>query len=537
MQDSGLERRAAAHPSVGYTEGQAACLRLKVRLRLFLTRRYAYSILLPVLLLIGISVDVCHARDNGESQFGVSQSLFVTLAAINAAGYDTGIDSPLNAHYPMRTEIRQILASRKIECLPDLRAFYKEHKKPTGAGDLGQYISFALTAGDAPKFTLPSGEVPPDVEPLRGFSELLARFYKEAGGAELWSRAQPGYTAAMAEYQEPVINTLFEANGYLRNPSGYLGRRFQIYLDLLGEPNQAQIRNYRDDSFIVITPTEAPVIDEIRDAYLAYLLDPLSFKYRKTILEKKPLQKFAEEAPALGLAYKDDFSLLVTKCLIKAIDSRLMRGGAEKRAAFVDRAMREGFILTAALADLLPSYEKQPDAFRLYYPDLIAAVDVKKEEKRLRTVQYVQSIAPRVIAAPSRLELSPAEASLEAAEGLYEQHEYESAQKTFKKVFEQTADKALQGRAYYGLARIAVRDNRRTEAVELFERTAANNPNPAITAWAHVYLGRLALADGKPEKAGDQFKLALATEGISAMAREAAEKGLESNSSPGDKQQ
>ena len=133
--------------------------------------------------------------------------------------------------------------------------------------------------------------------------------------------------------------------------------------------------------------------------------------------------------------------------------------------------------------------------------------------------------------------MSPAEASLEAAEGLYEQHEYESAQKTFKKVFEQTADKALQGRAYYGLARIAVRDNRRTEAVELFERTAANNPNPAITAWAHVYLGRLALADGKPEKAGDQFKLALATEGISAMAREAAEKGLQSNSSPGDKQQ
>ena len=106
------------------------------------------------------------------------------------------------------------------------------------------------------------------------------------------------YAAAMAEYQEPVISTLFEANGYLRNPSGYLGRRFQIYLDLLGEPNQAQVRNYRDDSFIVITPTTAPVIDEIRDAYLAYLLDPLSFKYRKAITDKKPLQKFAEEAPS-----------------------------------------------------------------------------------------------------------------------------------------------------------------------------------------------------------------------------------------------
>ena len=67
MQDSGLERAATIHPLVGYTDGQAACLRLKVRLRLFLTRRYAYSILLPVLLLAGTSVEVCAARDSGGS--------------------------------------------------------------------------------------------------------------------------------------------------------------------------------------------------------------------------------------------------------------------------------------------------------------------------------------------------------------------------------------------------------------------------------------------------------------------------------------
>ena len=137
MQNSVLEREAAIHPFVGYTDGQAACLRLKLRLRLFLTRRYAYSILLPVLLLAGISVEVCAARDTGESQFGVSQSLFATLAAINAAGYDAGIDSPLNAHYPIRTQIRQILASRQIECLSELRAFYKEHKKADRRGRPG----------------------------------------------------------------------------------------------------------------------------------------------------------------------------------------------------------------------------------------------------------------------------------------------------------------------------------------------------------------------------------------------------------------
>ena len=95
-------------------------------------------------------------------------------------------------------------------------------------------------------------------------------------------------------------------------------------------------------------------MDEIRDAYLAYLLDPLSFKYRKAITEKKPLQKFAEKRRRSTWPIRTIFRCLVTKCLIKAIDSRLMHGGAEKRAAFVDQAMREGFVLTAALADLLP---------------------------------------------------------------------------------------------------------------------------------------------------------------------------------------
>ena len=304
-------------------------------------------------------------RPSGENQFGISPTLFTTLAAINAAGYDTGIDSALNESYKLRTQLRAELAKRKIPCLPEIRALYTEHKKPTGAADLGQYISFSLLAGDAPKFELPSGELPPDVEPLRPLSALLERFYKEADVEGLWKRSQPAYQHVIEEYQEPIINTLFEANGYLRNPSGNSVQRFQIYIDLLGEPNQAQVRSYKNDYYVVITPTAEPVLDEIRDAYLAYLVDPLSFKYAAAIKEKQSLQKFAEDAPALDLAYKDDFKLLVTKCLIKAIDSRMMHGGAAKREAYIDDAMKQGFILTAALADLLPRYEarRMPSAF------------------------------------------------------------------------------------------------------------------------------------------------------------------------------
>lgn len=484
----------------------------------------------PAGALLGFAAPFKGDSGPGENEFSVSAILFSTLAAINAAGYDAGMDSPLNARYKVRSQIRAALASRKIPCLPELREFYKEHKKPSDTADLSQYISFALVAGDAPNFQLPAGELPPDVQSLTGFSELLARFYKEADIESLWNRSQGAYQAAMAEYQDAVIGTLFEANGYLRNPSRYLGRRFQIYLDLLAAPDQVQVRNYRDDYFVVITPTSTPVVDEIRDAYLAYLLDPLTFKYSEIIKEKKPLQKFADEAPALDLAYKDDFSLLVTKCLIKAIDSRLIHGGPDKRQAFVDEAMREGFILTAAFADLLPAYEKQQDSFRLYYPDLLSAVDIGKEQKRLKKVQFLASAPTRVIAPPAKIQIDPADESLQTAEGLYEQHDLDNARKIFKRVFEQTGDKAKQGRAYYGLALIDLQEKHWDEAQDLLQRAIAANPASSIGAWSHYYLGQLALKAGDSDRAAAQFKLTLAIDGASAKAREAAERALQSNS-------
>jgi tetratricopeptide (TPR) repeat protein len=524
-----------AHSKREFIPNSWATLGQKGHLRIVFPTRFApiafMLIFAQVQLTAGFAGSpVSPGADAGENGFGVSLTLFSTLAAINAAGYDAGVDSPLNERYKVRTQIREELAKLKVPSLYELKSFYKAHKRPTDAADLAQYISFAMVAKGPPNFEVPAGETPPDVEALAGLSELLARFYKEANLETLWNRAQPAYAAAISEYQDQVISTLFEANGYLRNPSGYLGRRFQIYLDLLGAPDQIQVRSYKDDYFMVITPTTAPVIDEIRDAYLAYTLDPLSFKYKTVILTKKALQKYSDAAPALDLAYKDDWSLLVTKCLIKAIDSRLLHGNPDKKQAFVNEAMRDGYVLTAAFADLLPAYEKQPDAMRLYYPDLVAAVDVKKEDKRLRTVEFAQSLPARVVAPPAKMQIDPAEQSLQTADGLMEQRDYESARKLYKNILEQTDDKAKKGRALYGLAVIDLQEKRWDEALNLFQRTVEANPNPSTTAWSHYYLGQLALKGGDSDKATAEFKQTIATEGGSARAREAAENALRSSS-------
>jgi tetratricopeptide (TPR) repeat protein len=485
-----------------------------------------FSLLTPVL---AAAVPTPVNPPPGENQFDANITLFSALAAINAAGYDAGINAPINARFQIRTQIRAELAKRTIPCLPELKAFYQQHKKPTETADLSQYISFALLADGPPSFAIHSVDLPSDVEALRGFERLLERFYKEANLEDLWNRSQPGYTAAIGLLQQPVISAVLEANAYARNPSGgTASRRFQIYLDLLGAPDQIQIRSYRRDYYVVLTPTVAPISDEVRDAYLAYLLDPLSLRYNTVIMEKKKaLQKFADNAPALDLAYKDDFSLLVTKCLIKAIDSRLMKG-EEKRQLYVDQAVREGFILTAAFADLLVAYEKQDTALRIYYPDLIAAIDTGKETKRLKKVEFAQTVSrPAVIVPPQVMQISQAERTLESAEGLFEQNDLENAKKAYSKALSETVDQQLHGRSYYGLARVALKQKQYAEARELFQRVLENDPSPAANSWSHYYLGRIALSAGDSDKAKQQFEAVLKVEGASAQALEATQKVLQ----------
>ncbi len=128
------------------------------------------------------------------------------------------------------------------------------------------------------------------------------------------------------QLQEPVANAVLQANAYLRNAtSGYLGRHFQIYVDLFGPPNQVQTRSYVDDYFVVVTPSAELPVEAIRHAYLHYLLDPLPLKFSKGLLEKRGLGDYAQGSPILEEQYKSDFILLTTECLIKAVESRIDR--------------------------------------------------------------------------------------------------------------------------------------------------------------------------------------------------------------------
>jgi tetratricopeptide (TPR) repeat protein len=413
--------------------------------------------------------------------------------------------------------------------MSELRNFVASHRKDGKFLDWSPYISFALSSGGPPDFkpTMTGVEEPPDLAQLEGFRALLIRFHREAVLGELWAKMQPVYERETARYHEAVTRAVIESNAYLRNvTSGYMGRRFFVFVEVLAPPNQVHTRSYKDDYFIVVTPAAQPRVHDVRHMYLHFLLDPLTAKFSEAIMKRRSLVDYAQGSVELDQSYKSDFLLLATESLIRGVESRM-----DRRPAAVQESLQEGFILAPFFAEALPAYEKQESAMRLYLPDMLATLDIKKEVKRLDAVDLTVR-RPKPVASEQQAVSDPqpprnrAEATIDAAERSYAARDLDKAGETFRSVLQQTQDKALHARAYYGLARIAALQRNPELAEQLFRKTLELSPDPHTHAWTQVYLGRLAQASATPEQAAAHFKAALAVEGASAGARQAAEEGL-----------
>ena len=143
-------------------------------------------------------------------------------------------------------------------------------------------------------------------------------------------------------------------DGYLRvSTAGYLGRRFSVFIDLLAAPEQVQTRNYGDDAFVIVTPSNEPRMYDIRHAYLHYQIDPIMIKYGMDLAQKRSLIDLVQLAP-LEENYKNDFVLLANESLIKAVECRI-----DKNHGCPAQAMRQGYVLTQFFFEQLPGFEQQ----------------------------------------------------------------------------------------------------------------------------------------------------------------------------------
>jgi tetratricopeptide (TPR) repeat protein len=312
-----------------------------------------------------------------------------------------------------------------------------------------------------------------------------------------------------------------KVDGYLRVPAGgYLGRRFQIFIDLLGTPQQVQTRNYGDDAFVIVTPSAEPKMFDIRHAYLHFELDPIMIKYGMDLQQKRSLLDVVQLAP-LEDNYKNDFVLLSNESLIKAVECRM-----DKNKAGIQQAMRQGYVLTEFFSEQLPAFEQQQQGMRFYAEEMINAIDLKRETARISAVKFdsgqLQRKAQQVaVAGP---ELSAAAKMLEEAETLYSAKSLDKSRDLFLKSLEQKGSAEEHAQAWYGLARISALQNQPDAAVKLFEKALGASPDPFTKAWSYVYLARLSKAADDPDRAAKYYQEALAVPGASDRALEAARK-------------
>jgi hypothetical protein len=143
--------------------------------------------------------------------------------------------------------------------------------------------------------------------------------------------------------------------------AGYLGRQFTVYLDAMGAPGQTNARNYAADYYVVISPSSGTAIklQQIRHTYLHYILDSLALKNGGSFKRLAPLLDDVKMAP-MDEAFKSNISLLVTECLIRAIEERLTKIPEAERAQAIDAADKEGYVLTRYFYDALAKFEKDP---------------------------------------------------------------------------------------------------------------------------------------------------------------------------------
>lgn len=464
-----------------------------------------------------------------QAQLDANQTLFNVMAAINVAGYDAEIESPNN--HPLRKQIRDEIAARNLNTVGELKRFFAAHRKRDSTTELSQYISFALSVDgtDQYQWRFKIDDIPPDASALDGLGALMTRFHQEARLDDLWKRVQPQLEQALSRYHEPTTLALQQIAGYLRVPStGQLGRNFRVYVDVMAAPNQIQARSYADDFFVVLTSSPELHIDDIRQAYIAFHVDPYATKYASNLEKKKPLIDLAQAAPLLPDQYKTDFLLLATKSLTRAVDARL--APASRRETMVKQALGEGYILTPYFADALTRYEKQESSMRLYYPEMIDAIDLKKEDRRLANVEFLTTPLVRTVKvrpAEEKVELTGARKTLEEAEDLYDARKFAPSREKFLKALEETTEKPLRAKSYYGLARIAALEKNPELSNKLFEQVLESEPEPQVKAWTHIYLGRLAGLAGEDADAVRHFEEAAKVEGASIKAKEAAQKALQ----------
>ena len=475
------------------------------------------------------------AAQNNVS-IGQSETLFTVLAAINNCGYDAELGSSDPLREKMRDEVgRKIAADANAKGAADsICGFYRDHQQADDTHTLAQYVSLALYLNPAPAFTakVKEADLPPDASGVLGMLPLLQKFYSQAGIHETWQSHEKDYAELSNRYRDALAAMIRDTELYLRLPSGsYAGRNFTILLEPLGAPSEVNARSYGNDYYVVITPGDKPGLkmDQVHHAYLHYLVDPLVGRFAVNLQTITPLLDAVKLAP-MDETFKSDPVLLTIECVIRAIEARTSAGGkapvADQERA-VESAMSQGYVLARYFYENLPAYEKDEIGFRSAVGQMIARIDVRKEQHRTSEIQFAAAADPELLqlarARQGKL-LINAQERLSAGDA-------DAAEKLARQALAEKSEDS--GRAFFILAQISLTRQKVDDARQSFEQAIKATGDPKVVAWSHIYLARLLDLQDEEENGPDRaaaiehYKAAAGASESLPQAKEAAEQGIE----------
>src|SRR5260370_2345034 len=311
------------------------------------------------------------------------EAVVKTMCALHAAGFEADVSTA--GWHPLRARVRDFLLKQEGPAVDAIRAYFKQHQLADPGATLSRYIWFAVVVGPAPKFAyiLRHDDLPPEVLAIEDFNDLLANYYAEQRIGELWQKVQPVYNQEIAMLHEPITEVVTQATGYLREmirPSS--PRTFTALVEpMVGR--KTNVLNYTDHYSIVLSGVGDAPRDEIRHAFLNFMLAPLALRYPHVVVVKHPLLDIAVHAPRLPAEFKDDFPSFFTECLVRAVELRLQRLSPGQIESRINREEAGGFVLVPPPARAASNFLTAQPATQYYFPDLVRAVDTGAEAKRV----------------------------------------------------------------------------------------------------------------------------------------------------------
>ncbi len=495
-------------------------------------RRCFRQSILPALLCL-LVMPLAFAQQKSKVELSPGETVFTVLTALNACDYN---DDLANSD-PVRNEVRAGV-SRAVEqsaeastAKDQMCAFYHDHRSNDSSRDLSQYVSLALSLGDAPDFKprIKEADLPPDAAYVLGFVPLVAQFYKSVHLHSIWTSVQPRYEAINEKLHDPLANMILATDVYLKMPiSGYVGRQFVVIVEPMAGPGQVNARTYGDDYYLVTAPVDGNLpMEQVRHTYLHFVLDPLSQKRASTMKRLEPILALVQKAP-LDEVYKRDVALLMTESLIRAIEARTIPGkNAEaKRQEKVTHDMAEGFVLTKFFYDSLVKFEAEPTGLKDAFPDWLYYLDVDHERKRDAEIVFAARADSEVLKRKSSQASRAPMAPLDVAEQKISEGDLAGAEKLAQQVAGTNGSESP--RAYLLLGEIATLNRDKDNAVRYFEQALQTAKEPRLIAWSHIYLGRIYDVDQERDMAVRHYQAALRAGDDTPQLKAAAERGLKS---------